>query len=211
MQLLPKTMGIRLPAEAREALLGLGISCNDVKTLVGIAKTADVFAEQRMESAGAVAHTLQGADDMTVVAARARNQAIVAFARISLRYAVYASSVAVAVSNRATPPLPTHDRLLPSMLLNEFERLLPEARFTGQDADAAVAEEHNAYLAAKRAAIQQVISRWPGSEAENYDDLGVDGSVDINDQLPDLLHEYGAELVWTLGYFSGVDDESEEP
>jgi hypothetical protein len=210
MQLLPNTMGVRLPVEVREALLGLGMSCNDAKTLVGMAKTADAFALQRMESAQAVAHTRQGADDIAVVAGRARNQAIMAFARISLRYAVYASSVAAAVSNSATPPMPSQDRLLPSMLANVFERLLPEVRFAGQGTDAAIAEEHNADLAARRAALQQVISRWATSEAEDYDDLGVDVSMDVNDQLPELLHEYGAELVWTLGYFSGIEDESGE-
>jgi hypothetical protein len=207
MQLLESTMGGQLPAEVRQALLGLGTSCNDAQTLLGLAAGADNFVQRRIESARALGQVAKADDDMALVACSWRNQAVAAYARAAVRYAAYASQVAAAVAAGKTPEMPDTERLVPSALATDFDRLLPVVRFPSVESQAAIAEECNGSLLEMRQRLENfLLRRLSVAEIAGYDDLQADGTADMTEELPKLLHRYGTEIVFALAHFSRADD-----
>ena len=207
MQLLQPTMGQDLPAEVRDALLGLGTSCNDAAVLVDLANGVERFAQRKLECVHVLAHATQTAEDITTATDGWRNRAIAAFARAATRYAVYASRVAEAVGASETPPAPALDHLVPSMLADKFDRLLPVIQFPNDTvAETNAADSITTLLQLRDALEKLVYRRLHGNVLGSYDDLHVDGSADMTDELPRLLHQYATEIVYIVGLLSGVVD-----
>jgi hypothetical protein len=207
MQLLQPTMGKDLPVEVRDTLLGLGTSCNDATVLVSLADGVDGFVQRRLECVHVLAPAAQSADDMTAATEGWRNRAIAAFARAAVKYAVYASRVAESVAAGETPHRLKLEHVVPSMLASDFNQLLPVIQFpTGSIAAMTAADSVALLLEKREALVKMVRRRLHGDALDFYDDLHVDGSAELTDGFPRLLHEYATEMVHVIGLFSGTAD-----
>lgn len=207
MQLLPPTTGKNLPVEVREALLELGASCNDAAILLSLTAGVGSFTNRRFENVLALSQSRQAADDMTLATRGWHNRAIAVFARAATRYAVSASNIAAAVAASKAPEAPAVDHLLPSMLAVDFDQLLPANWFTGDCVVETDTADSIATLLWHRDALKGLIfHRLHGGVLDAYDDLQVDGSVDMTAELPLLLHRFATEMVFVLGLVSGAED-----
>ncbi len=216
-QLLQPDMGLRLPADVRASLLGMGTACNLAAVHLHQAMTFTLHVESALETqrtdprSGPLMCQVTG--DLQLLADQHFEQAIIVLARASTAYAVYASQVAAAVATGGPAPLPGSERISPSDVITAAGLYLPDIRFADDVAESRVVAEQNAMMAQTRQHLLDLITnQMQGTPSASYDDIatvaaGNDGGESRLVEFPDALHTYASVLVWALGVFSGVSQE----
>jgi hypothetical protein len=212
-QLLQAEMGVRLPADVRASLIGMGAACNQAAVHLQQALTFTLQVESAMETQRTGQRSCRLAQEVTVdlqrLADQQFEQAIVVLARASTVYAVYASQVAAAVAEGQSPPLPGSEFIRPSDLITACGLYLPELRFADGSAEPRVVAEQNTAITEARSHLVDLIThRMQGVSPLAYDDIATvtlqgDGGESRLVEFADALHIYATVLVWALSVFSG--------
>ena len=211
-QVLQPDMGLRLPAEVRRELIGMGTACNVAAVHLHQALTHSMHIESIMEVQRALGCAdrvaVQVADDLQSLADQHFEQAIVVLARAGTLYALYASRVAAAVADGETPPMPGSETIRPSDVISCHGMYLPEVRFCDAGPQDEM-QEQNAALARARVVLTDLIThRMQGEAAEVYDEISsVTTQAGREHRLVEFaaaMHEYASVLVWALGVAGGT-------
>ncbi|MEU7909321.1 hypothetical protein [Actinoplanes sp. NPDC049118] len=212
-QLLQPEMGVRLPADVRASLIGMGAACNQAAVHLHQGMTFTLQVESAMETQRTGQRTCRLAQEVTHDLQRLADQhfeqSIIVLARASTIYAVYASQVAAAVADGERPPLPGSEFIRPSDLITACGFYLPEVHFAEGSAEPQVVTQQNATISSGRAhLVDLVTNRMQGVSPLAYDDIATvtlegDGGESRLVEFADALHTYATVLVWALAVFSG--------
>jgi hypothetical protein len=211
-QVLQPDMGLQLPAEVRRELIGMGTACNVAAVHLHQALSHSMHVESMIEAqraqGGAGRVAVQVTEDLQRLADQHFEQAIVVLARASTIYALYASRVALAVSDGEAPPMQGSETIRPSDVITCHGMYLPEVRFCDGGPNDEM-QEQNAALARARLVLTDLIThRMQGEAAAGYDEISsVTTETGSDHRLVEFaaaLHEYASVLVWALGVASGT-------
>jgi hypothetical protein len=213
MQILQPDRGLRLPLTVRDALLDLGVACNDAEGLMDIAAAMDRSAVTRhahMQAHQETGHALTVADDISTIICLLHTQAIALTTRAATAYAVYATRVSIASARGAELPLPDPEPVLPSKMAADVTSFLPPVRFTTADREdeSALRVCNNDIESHRENLMNVILGQLKGTDLTNYDEVMGSGRMllerDLVAQFPITLHRYAAAVVWGLGQFAGV-------
>lgn len=218
-QLLQPDAGTDLPPAVRQALIDMGIACNDAAVAVNQAYALQLQTLAAMEAHQArqqQQHSLTTfvAEDLVRSADNFHAQLVVVYARTTAIYAGYASQVATDVAGRKTPRIPGSEVIRPSDLVHALDIYLPQVRFTAEHGEQKVVDEQNADIAQTRKTLVDLVTHQLQGEAmSSYDDpadvtWGSSGSPELLVGFPEALHVYAATLVWAFSVFTGIADEA---
>lgn len=207
--LLEKGLGARLPHAVREALIDIGIVCNDT----ALALNAAHVELSRAHCARDVLHSgstdfawrTQQVDDMVKCAAAHRDRLAVILARSAAWYAVYASQVATQVTCGDPPTPPAETGVLPSELIDDAERFLPPVTF--RVTRASLTDQNNDVATARQVLFTVIDDHRRAGSAVRYDDPF---AAEQNarrfpgeaTEFPDALLDYASTLTWALGVYT---------
>jgi hypothetical protein len=209
--LLQKGLGAGLPHAVREALIDIGIVCNDA----ALALNAVHVELARAHCARDVLHSgssgfawrAQQVNDMAKCVDAHRDRLAVILARSAAWYAVYASQVATQVLRGDPPTPPTGGGMLPSKLIDDAERLLPSITF--RVTRASLTDQNNDVAAAREVLFNVIADHRRAGSAVRYDDpyaaeQNARRFAGEATEFPDALLAYASALTWALGVYTGV-------
>ena len=211
-QVLQPDMGLRLPAQVRRELIGMGTACNVAAVHLHQALSHSMHIESMMEARRAQGDAsrvaVQVTEDLQRLADQHFEQAIVVLARAATLYALYASRVAAAVADDETPPMPGSETIRPSDVISYHGMYLPEVHFCDSGLNHALQEQNTEVARAREVLTDLITHRMQGEATAGYDEISsVTTELGSEHRLAEFaaaMHEYASVLVWALGVASGT-------